>query len=118
MSQKIKMPQRDPLVRKKDFEQVNIGYTKEEMLLEAKRCLQCKNPMCVKGCPVEINIPVFIKYLSEDNPKEAIKILNQETSLPAVCGRVCPQENQCEKNCVLEIKSQSVSIGNLERYAA
>ncbi|MDR1417617.1 MAG: NADPH-dependent glutamate synthase [Endomicrobium sp.] len=118
MSQKIKMPQREPQVRKKDFEQVNTGYTKEQMLLEAKRCLQCKDPMCVKGCPVEINIPGFIKYLSEDNPKEAIKVLNHKTSLPAICGRVCPQENQCEKNCILGIKGQSVSIGNLERYAA
>ncbi|MDR0617707.1 MAG: NADPH-dependent glutamate synthase [Endomicrobium sp.] len=118
MSHKIKMPQRDPQIRKKDFKQVNIGYTKEEMLLEAKRCLQCKTPMCVKGCSVEINIPGFIKCLLEDKPKAAIEVLNQKTSLPAVCGRVCPQENQCEKNCVLEIKNESIAIGNLERYAA
>jgi glutamate synthase (NADPH/NADH) small chain len=88
------------------------------MLAEAKRCLQCKNPMCVKGCPVEINIPGFIKYLVEDNPSEAMKVLKQKTNLPAVCGRVCPQENQCEKSCILSKKGEAVSIGNLERYAA
>jgi glutamate synthase (NADPH/NADH) small chain len=88
------------------------------MLAEAKRCLQCKNPMCVKGCPVEINIPGFIKYLGEDNPLEAIKVLKEKTNLPAVCGRVCPQESQCEKFCILSKKGEAVSIGNLERYAA
>ncbi|MDR2351415.1 MAG: NADPH-dependent glutamate synthase [Endomicrobium sp.] len=118
MLQKINMPERDPQVRRKDFKQVNTGYSKEEMLTEAKRCLQCKNPMCAKGCPVEINIPGFIKYLVEDNPSEAMKVLKQKTSLPAVCGRVCPQENQCEKFCILSKKSEPVSIGNLERYAA
>ncbi|MCA6070235.1 MAG: NADPH-dependent glutamate synthase [Endomicrobium sp.] len=118
MSQKIKMPERDPQIRKRDFNQVNTGYTHDEMLAEAKRCLQCKNPMCSKGCPVEVDIPIFIKYLSENNPKEAIKILNQKSSLPAVCGRVCPQESQCEKSCVLGRNGESVSIGNLERYAA
>ncbi|MCA6072920.1 MAG: NADPH-dependent glutamate synthase [Endomicrobium sp.] len=118
MSQKIKMPERDPQIRKRDFNQVNTGYTHDEMLAEAKRCLQCKNPMCSKGCPVEVDIPIFIKYLSENNPKEAVKILNQKSSLPAVCGRVCPQESQCEKSCVLGRNGESVSIGNLERYAA
>jgi glutamate synthase (NADPH/NADH) small chain len=118
MSHKIKMPERDPQIRRKDFKQVNIGYTRDEMLAESKRCLQCKNPMCVGGCPVEVNIPRFIKHLSEDNPKEAIKVLNLKSNLPAVCGRVCPQENQCEKVCILAKKGESVSIGNLERYAA
>ncbi|MDR2395609.1 MAG: NADPH-dependent glutamate synthase [Endomicrobium sp.] len=118
MSQKIKMTQRDSQIRKKDFKEVNIGYSKTEMLLEAKRCLQCKVPMCIKGCPVEIYIPGFIECLLEDKPKDALKILNQKTSLPAVCGRVCPQENQCEKNCILGMKGECVSIGNLERYAA
>jgi glutamate synthase (NADPH/NADH) small chain len=118
MSHRIKMPQRNPQIRKKDFKQVSIGYTKEEMLLEAKRCLQCETPMCVKGCPAEINIPGFIKCLLEDRPKAAIEVLNQKTSLPAVCGRVCPQENQCEKNCVLSMKKESIAIGNLERYSA
>ena len=118
MSQKIKMHERDARIRKRDFDQVNTGYTLDEMLDEAKRCLQCKNPMCSKGCPVEVDIPIFIKHLSENNPKAAIKILNQKSSLPAVCGRVCPQENQCEKSCILSRKGESVSIGNLERYAA
>ncbi|MDR1433581.1 NADPH-dependent glutamate synthase [Candidatus Endomicrobiellum devescovinae] len=118
MSQKVNMPERAPQIRRKDFKQVNTGYSKEEMLAEAKRCLQCKNPMCVKGCPVEINIPGFIKYLVEDNPSEAMKVLKQKTNLPAVCGRVCPQENQCEKSCILSKKGEAVSIGNLERYAA
>jgi glutamate synthase (NADPH/NADH) small chain len=118
MSQKVNMLERDPQIRRKDFKQVNTGYSKEEMLAEAKKCLQCKNPMCVKGCPVEINIPGFIKYLVEDNPSEAMKVLKQKTNLPAVCGRVCPQESQCEKFCILSNKGESVSIGNLERYTA
>ncbi|MDR3195697.1 MAG: NADPH-dependent glutamate synthase [Endomicrobium sp.] len=118
MPQKVNMPERDPQIRRRDFEQVNAGYSKEEMLAEAKRCLQCKNPMCAKGCPVEINIPGFIKHLVKDNPSEAIKVLKQKTNLPAVCGRVCPQENQCEKSCILSKKDEAVSIGNLERYAA
>jgi glutamate synthase (NADPH/NADH) small chain len=118
MSQKIKMPERDPQIRKRDFKQVNTGYTQDEMLLEAKRCLQCKNPMCMRNCPVEVNIPGFIKHLAGNNPKEAIKVLNQKSNLPAVCGRVCPQENQCEKGCILGKTGKSVSIGNLERYTA
>jgi glutamate synthase (NADPH/NADH) small chain len=118
MSQKVNMPEREPQIRRKDFKQVNIGYSKDEMLAEAKRCLQCKNPMCTKGCPVEINIPGFIKYLDEDNPLEAIKVLKKKTNLPAVCGRVCPQENQCEKYCILAKKGKAISIGNLERYTA
>jgi glutamate synthase (NADPH/NADH) small chain len=112
------MTEREPQIRRKDFKQVNTGYSKEEMLAEAKRCLQCKSPMCVKGCPVEINISGFIKYLVEDNPSEAMKVLKQKTNLPAVCSRVCPQENQCEKSCILSKKGEAVSIGNLERYAA
>ncbi|MDR1474441.1 MAG: NADPH-dependent glutamate synthase [Endomicrobium sp.] len=118
MSQKVNMPERDPQIRRKDFEQVNTGYSKKEMLAEAKRCLQCKNPMCTKGCPVEINIPGFIKCLVEDDPSQAIKVLKQKTNLPAVCGRVCPQENQCEKSCILAKKGEAIYIGNLERYSA
>jgi glutamate synthase (NADPH/NADH) small chain len=118
MSKKVNMPQRDPQIRKKDFKQVNIGYSKKEMIAEAKRCLQCKNPMCTKGCPVEINIPGFVKHLIEDNLSRAIKVLKQKTNLPAVCGRVCPQENQCEKSCILSKKGEAISIGNLERYVA
>jgi glutamate synthase (NADPH/NADH) small chain len=118
MSQKVNMPERCSQIRRKDFKQVNTGYSKEEMLAEAKRCLQCKNPMCVKGCPVEITIPGFIKYLVEGNPLEAMKVLKKKTNFPAVCGRVCPQENQCEKFCILSKKDEAVSIGNLERYVA
>ncbi|GHT40926.1 glutamate synthase (NADPH), homotetrameric [Endomicrobiia bacterium] len=118
MLHKIKMPERDPQTRKKDFKQVNTGYTRDKMLAEAKRCLQCKNPMCIYGCPVEVNIPGFIKYLLQDNPKEAAKVLSLKNNLPAVCGRVCPQENQCERACILAKRGESISIGNLERYAA
>jgi glutamate synthase (NADPH/NADH) small chain len=118
MLPRIKMPERAPEVRNKDFKQVNSGYSREQMLLEAKRCLQCKVPLCRQGCPVEINIPAFIKELSNGNSEQALKILKEKNNLPAVCGRVCPQENQCEKFCVLGRKGESVAIGNLERYAA
>jgi glutamate synthase (NADPH/NADH) small chain len=118
MPQKVNMPERDPQIRKKDFDQVNTGYSKEEMRAEAKRCLQCKTPMCTKGCPVEINIPGFIKCLIEGNYSGAMKVLKQKTNLPAVCGRVCPQENQCEKSCILARNGEAISVGNLERYAA
>ncbi|MDR2426283.1 MAG: NADPH-dependent glutamate synthase [Endomicrobium sp.] len=118
MRQRMKMPERLPNERNKDFLQVNIGYTRKQMLEEAKRCLQCKKPFCVEGCPVEINIPKFIKELSDDNPAQAIKIIKQKNNLPAVCGRVCPQESQCEKYCILSRKGESVGIGNLERYSA
>ncbi|GMO64443.1 MAG: NADPH-dependent glutamate synthase [Endomicrobiia bacterium] len=116
--QKIKMPERDPNIRKKDFEQVSFGYTQSEMLKEAKRCLQCQKPLCIYGCPVGINIPEFIRCLVHNDPKQAVIVLKRKNNLPAVCGRVCPQENQCEKYCVLAKINESVSIGNLERYAA
>jgi glutamate synthase (NADPH/NADH) small chain len=118
MPQRVKMPERRPEERNRDFKQVNTGYTREQMTEESKRCLQCKNPLCVEGCPVEINIPGFIKELSSGKPEAAIKVLKQKNNLPAVCGRVCPQENQCEKYCILGKKGESVAIGNLERYAA
>jgi glutamate synthase (NADPH/NADH) small chain len=118
MSGKVKMPERSPGIRKKDFKEVNTGYMQDEMLKEANRCLQCKKPSCAHGCPVEIDIPKFIKFLAENNPVQALKILKQKNNLPAICGRVCPQENQCEKFCVLEKKNESICIGNLERYAA
>lgn len=118
MSQRVKMPERDPNIRNKDFEEVNSGYTSEQMLEEAKRCLQCKKPFCVQGCPVEINIPGFIKHLSENEPAGAYSVIKEKNNLPAVCGRVCPQENQCEKHCILSKKGESIAIGNLERYTA
>jgi glutamate synthase (NADPH/NADH) small chain len=114
----MKMPQRDGQIRNKDFEEVNTGYTHEQALEESKRCLKCKSPRCVAGCPVEVNIPGFIKFLSEDNLAQSIGVLKEKSNLPAVCGRVCPQEKQCEKQCILGIKGESVAIGNLERYVA
>ena len=118
MPQRIKMPERPANQRNKDFLQVNTGYTGEQMMAEAKRCLQCKKPLCIEGCPVEIDIPGFVKELAQGNPEGAFKVLKSKNNLPAVCGRVCPQENQCEKYCVLAKKGESVAIGNLERYAA
>jgi glutamate synthase (NADPH/NADH) small chain len=118
MSQRNKIPEQKPEERRKNFKEVNLGYTKEQAEAEAKRCLQCKNPTCVKGCPVEINIPGFIKEIAKNNMPESIKVLKDKNNLPAVCGRVCPQEDQCEKNCILAKKGSSVAIGNLERYTA
>ena len=118
MQARTKMPEREPQIRNKDFLEVNTGYTREEMINEAKRCLQCKKAFCQQGCPVEINIPAFIKELAQDNAPGAIKVLKEKNNLPAVCGRVCPQENQCEKFCILTKKGESVAVGNLERYVA
>lgn len=118
MSKRIKMRERSPGERNKDFKQVNLGYSSEEAIEEAKRCIQCKKPVCVEGCPVEIDIPGFIKAISKNDPKRAIEILKDKNNLPAVCGRVCPQEEQCELKCVLAKKGEPVAIGNLERYAA
>ncbi|MDR1784629.1 MAG: NADPH-dependent glutamate synthase [Endomicrobium sp.] len=112
------MPARDPNIRKKDFKQVNYGYSQCEMLKEAKRCMQCKKPLCIHGCPIGINIPKFIRYLAQNDHKRAAIVLRQKNNLPAVCGRVCQQENQCEKFCILAKRNESVSIGSLERYAA
>ena len=106
----------DSNIRNKNFEEVQHTLTEEQVKLEASRCLNCKNPRCVKGCPVNINIPAFIKELKEDNLEKAGEIIRQSSMLPSVCGRVCPQEKQCEGNCVLGIKSEPVAIGNLERY--
>jgi glutamate synthase (NADPH/NADH) small chain len=112
------MQERPPQERSRDFKEVNLGYTKEQALQEAGRCIQCKKPMCVQGCPVEINIPGFIKAIAEDRPADAVRVLKDKNNLPAVCGRVCPQEEQCEKNCILGKKGEPVGIGYLERYVA
>ncbi len=112
------MLEQDPNVRNKNFEEVNLGYTEEMAIEEANRCIQCKNPLCIAGCPVSINIPKFIKLISEGNHKEAAAVLKIDNALPAVCGRVCPQEEQCEKVCILAKKGDPVAIGNLERWAA
>ncbi len=113
-----KIPEQHPLVRARNFKEVNLGYTPELAMKEAERCLQCGKPFCVEGCPVNINIPGFIKLIKEDKLREAIDIIKDKNILPAVCGRVCPQENQCEGKCIMGKKFEPVAIGNLERYVA
>jgi glutamate synthase (NADPH/NADH) small chain len=115
---KTPMRERRPQVRVKDFSEVPYGYNNEEAIREAKRCLQCKRPTCVQGCPVEIDIPGFIEFIAQGDFTKAIKRLKEKNILPAVCGRVCPQEDQCEKVCVLAKKFEPVAIGRLERFAA
>ncbi len=112
------MPVQDPLIRNQNFNEVALGYTEEQAIDEAKRCLQCKNPLCVGGCPVKINIPAFIAKVAEGDFAGAYHIIAASSSLPAVCGRVCPQENQCEGKCVRGIKGEPVAIGRLERFVA
>ena len=112
------MPEQDPQVRAKNFAEVTLGYTAELATAEAQRCLQCKTAPCRKGCPVEIDIPAFIKYIKEGDMDASIAKIKEVNGLPAVCGRVCPQEEQCEKFCVLAKKGESVAIGRLERYVA
>ena len=112
------MPCQDPQVRAHNFEEVALGYSQETAMEEAKRCLQCKKPLCRTGCPVEVLIPDFIKQIAQGDFQEAAKVLKVKNSLPAVCGRVCPQESQCESKCILGIKGESVAIGRLERFAA
>lgn len=115
---KHKMPEQDPKLRAKNFNEVALGYTAEDALAEAQRCLSCKVPACRNGCPVGVDIPDFIKHIKEGDMDGAIASIKQFNSLPAVCGRVCPQEEQCEKFCILGKKGESVGIGRLERYAA
>ncbi len=115
---KVPMPTQDPKVRCTNFDEVTTGYTKEMAMEEAQRCLHCKHKPCVNGCPVNVNIPDFIEQVKEGNFLEAYNIISRTSSLPAVCGRVCPQESQCEKNCVRGIKGEAVAIGRLERFVA
>jgi sulfide dehydrogenase (flavoprotein) subunit SudA (EC 1.8.1.-) len=112
------MPCQDPVIRAQNFDEVALGYSSETAIAEAKRCLQCKKPLCVSGCPVEVLIPQFIKKIAEEDFAGAGEVLKEKNSLPAVCGRVCPQESQCESKCVLGIKDEPVAIGRLERFAA
>ena len=112
------MPSQEPDVRNKNFDEVTLGYTQEQALDEAQRCLHCKNHPCMQGCPVMVHIPEFIKEVAAGNFEEAYQIISQTSALPAVCGRVCPQENQCEKYCVRGVKGEPVGIGRLERFVA
>ena len=115
---KVKGRVQEANVRVNNFEEVELGFNDEEALQEASRCLQCVNPRCVKGCPVNIMIPHFIKAIKEGNLKEAYEVISKSSSLPAVCGRVCPQEKQCEAMCIKGLKGDAISIGSLERYVA
>lgn len=115
---KCPMPSQEPNVRNKNFKEVALGYTEEMAVNEAKRCLQCKNHPCRSGCPVEIDIPGFIKHVADGDFEAAYHVIAQSSALPAVCGRVCPQEHQCEGKCVRGIKGESVGIGRLERFVA
>ena len=108
--------EQDKIQRRSNFDAVEENFTPEQALAEASRCLNCKNPRCVKGCPVNIHIPEFIHEVKEGNLDKAGEIIRQTSMLPSVCGRVCPQERQCEGNCVLGIKGEAVAIGALERY--
>jgi len=115
---KVPMKEQDPQERKNNFNEVPFGYDEEEMLKEANRCLSCKVPMCEKGCPVDVPIKDFIEELKDNNVGEAASIIKSQNSLPAICGRVCPQEEQCEVECVVGRRGEPIAIGRLERYAA
>ncbi|MBR5182138.1 MAG: NADPH-dependent glutamate synthase [Clostridiales bacterium] len=115
---KVPVSEQDPKVRATNFDEVNLGYTKEEAMAEATRCLNCKNARCITGCPVNINIPDFIAKVKDGDVEGAYDVISQSSSLPAVCGRVCPQETQCEAQCIRGIKGEAVSIGRLERFVA
>jgi glutamate synthase (NADPH/NADH) small chain len=115
--ERVKDSRQDKDVRVKNFEEVTFGYTQQEAVVEATRCLQCKNPPCVKGCPVEIDIPSFIKKIKDKDVEGAVDVIFQKNMLPSICGRVCPQETQCEKLCVLNRREKPIAIGKLERFA-
>ncbi|MBO5144688.1 MAG: NADPH-dependent glutamate synthase [Lachnospiraceae bacterium] len=115
---KVPVREQDAAARATNFEEVCLGYNKEEAMEEAARCINCKNAQCVKGCPVAINIPAFIEQVKLGNIEEAYKIISESSALPAVCGRVCPQESQCEGKCIRGIKGDAISIGKLERFVA
>jgi len=112
------MPRQDPRIRGKNFNEVALGYTAEQAKAEASRCIQCPKHTCVDGCPVEVDIPGFIKAILDDDMPEAVRILKDKNSLPGICGRVCPQETQCEATCALAKKGAPIAIGRLERYVA
>lgn len=115
---RVPIKEQEPKVRAANFEEVCLGYTKEEAMEEASRCINCKNAQCIKGCPVDIDIPAFIQQVKEGNIEKSYQVIAESSALPAVCGRVCPQESQCEGKCIRGIKGEPVSIGKLERFAA
>ena len=115
---KVPVREQEPAVRAANFEEVCLGYNEEEAMTEAARCLNCKNAQCVKGCPVAIDIPGFVSQVKEGKFEEAYQTISASSALPAVCGRVCPQETQCEGKCIRGIKGDPVSIGKLERFTA
>ncbi|WP_172431942.1 NADPH-dependent glutamate synthase [Orenia metallireducens] len=117
-TKKTKMPEQNPQQRVNNFGEVALGYSAEDAINEAKRCLQCKNPLCMQGCPVEVDIPDFIALVAEGKFEEAAKKIKEKNNLPAICGRVCPQEEQCERKCIVGIKNEPVAIGRLERFVA
>ena len=117
-NKRVQMRLLDKEARKTTFSEVSLGYNHEEMLEEAARCLNCKNPKCVEGCPVNVNIPKFISFLKNDEVNEAYLEITKQNSFPGICGRVCPQEKQCEGKCIRGIKGESIAIGRLERYTA
>jgi glutamate synthase (NADPH/NADH) small chain len=117
-TKKVVMPEQDPLVRNKNFQEVALGYTAEQALEEANKCLQCRNPKCISGCPVEVDIKDFIALIREKKFMEAAMKIKETNSLPAVCGRVCPQETQCEQPCIYGIRNEPIAIGRLERFVA
>ncbi|MBR5049302.1 MAG: FAD-dependent oxidoreductase, partial [Erysipelotrichaceae bacterium] len=118
LNRKVPVREQDPKVRAANFDEVCLGYNREEALAEASRCLSCKNPMCQQGCPVSINIPAFIRQVREGNFAAAADVIAKSSALPAICGRVCPQETQCEGKCIRGIKGEAISIGKLERFVA
>lgn len=115
---RVPVREQEPKVRATNFDEVCLGYNIEEATSEASRCLGCKNAKCIEGCPVSINIPGFIGHLKEGNVKEAFDVISESSALPAICGRVCPQESQCEGRCIRGIKGEPISIGKLERFTA
>ncbi|MFI3208885.1 MAG: NAD(P)-binding protein, partial [Eubacteriales bacterium] len=116
--ERVPVREQDAKQRAANFEEVCLGYNKEEAMKEAERCLGCKNAKCIQGCPVSIDIPGFVTQVKAGNIEEAYKVIGKSSALPAICGRVCPQESQCEGKCIRGIKGDSVSIGKLERFVA
>ena len=115
---KVPVREQAPKVRATNFDEVCLGYNADEAMEEASRCINCKNAKCMQGCPVSINIPAFVHEVKEGNFEKAYQIISESSALPAICGRVCPQESQCEGKCIRGIKGEAISIGKLERFVA